>query len=314
MTPRRFAHATTLALVIAVLLAFPRGGGGDPPPSQLVVLSTTDVKGELNPCGCEIPKGGLSRRASYRDSISDAYGQVTLVDNGGFFPEADDKRPVAWFMMDAMKFIGTDAVGIGPRELRFGWWFLKSHLDRTRLPATSANLIEVATGRPALEPWLIRQIGSVQVGYFSLMSEKADLGPSRDSLRIDNPVATAPRVIGELRRKGASVVVLLSQLGRAESEDLVAAVPGVDVVICGPNVPLYPRGGKIKKTYTNYGGDSGHYIGRTILTLDKGGRAIKGENQTVPLDLAVGERMDIVKMVKTFETRYFGPSHDGHNH
>jgi 2',3'-cyclic-nucleotide 2'-phosphodiesterase (5'-nucleotidase family) len=306
--------AAALTLVIGATLVLVRTGDSDPAPGQLVVLSTSDVMGELNPCGCQIPKGGMSRRASYRDSLADAYGQVTLVDNGGFFPETDGKRDVAWFMIDAMKSIGTDAVGIGPRELRFGWSFLKTHLDRTRLPATSANLIEVATGKPALEPWLIRTIGSVQVGYFSLMSETTDRGPSRDSLRVDNPTATAPRVVGELRRNGATVVVLLSQLGKAEGEDLVSAVPGIDVVICGPNAPLYPKGRKIKNTYTSYGGDRGHYVGRTILTLDKAGRVTKGENQTVALDPSVGERTDILKMVKTFESHHIAPPEDGHNH
>ena len=36
----------------------------------------------------------------------------------------------------------------------------------------------------------------------------------------------AQRTVAELRKKGATVVVLLSQLGKVESEDLVTAVDG----------------------------------------------------------------------------------------
>ena len=37
------------------------------------------------------------------------YGQVVLVDNGGFFPEAPNEQDVAWFLMDAMHVLNTDA-------------------------------------------------------------------------------------------------------------------------------------------------------------------------------------------------------------
>ena len=47
------------------------------------------------------------------DSIKAAYGQVVLVDNGGFFPEDEMHKDVATFLIDAMKVMGTDAVGLG---------------------------------------------------------------------------------------------------------------------------------------------------------------------------------------------------------
>jgi 2',3'-cyclic-nucleotide 2'-phosphodiesterase (5'-nucleotidase family) len=293
-----------LLLAAAGILPYRATAQSVPQPGKLVVLSTTDVKGELNPCGCTVPKGGLSRRASYRDSVSDRYGQVTLVDGGNFFPDSSDRKNAAWFLMDAMKFIGTDAVGTGANDLRFGLSFLKANVQRTRLPMTSANLIEVATGRPALEPWIVRQVGAVQVGYFSLIQPKSNLGPSRDSLRVDDPATTARTTIEALRKKGATVVILLSQLGKTETEDLVVAIPGIDVVICGPNVPLYPKGRKIKNTVATYGGDQGHYVGQSVLTLDKAGRMKDGESECVELGAEVGERPDILQMVKTFETRY----------
>ena len=45
------------------------------------------------------------------------YGQILLVDAGGFFPEQDTHRDVAWFLMDAMHVLGVDAVGRDVHQL-----------------------------------------------------------------------------------------------------------------------------------------------------------------------------------------------------
>ncbi len=164
------------------------------------------------------------------------YAQVLLVDGGNFFPENDDPNygDVAGFLMDAMKLLGTDAVGTSEHELRYGYSFLKANIERSGLPMVCANLYMKSSGKLALSPYVIKKVGSVRVGIFSLMSDKVAYGPSADSLKVEEPTATARRMVVELKKKGATVTVLLSELGKIESEDLAAAVPGIDVVIIGP--------------------------------------------------------------------------------
>jgi len=229
------------------------------------------------------------------------YSQVVAADNGNFFPEDELHRDVAWFMMDMMKLLDLKAVGTSANELRFGYAFLKANAKRTGIPLTSANLIDAASGRTAFEPYVITKAGSVKVAFFSLMSDKEDLGPSRDSLKVSEPTGVARAMVPELRKKGATVVVLLSQLGKVESEDLVTAVPGIDAVICGHNVPLIQKGRMIKNTVASYGGEQGQYMSRTILTLDKAGKAVTGDNESFILTPEVGENADVLKLVKTFE-------------
>jgi hypothetical protein len=206
--------------------------------------------------------------------------------------------------MDVMKVIGVDAVGTGPNELRYGYAFLKSNIKRTQLPMISTNLIDVKTKKPALDPYIIKKVGHISVGYFSLMTDKADLGKPRDSLQIEDPTTTARRIVPELRKKGAKVVVLLSQLGKVEAEDLVTAVPGIDAVICGRQVPLIQKGRMIKNTIASYGGDQGQFVSRTLLTLDKSGTVTAAENENFQLTPEVGERQDVLKLVKTFEDAF----------
>ena len=229
------------------------------------------------------------------------YSQILLVDNGGFFPEDDTHRDVAWFLMDAMHVLNIDAVGVGDRDLRFGLAFLRDQAKRSQLPITSANLYDKKTKRLILAPYIFKKVGSVKVGLFSLISDQVDLGPARDSLLVQDPPAAAKRTVEELRKKGATVIVLLSQLGKVESEDLVTAVDGIDAVIVGRNAPMLQQGRLIKTTVACYGGEQGQYIGRTILTLDPARKAKSGENEVFVLGPEVGEKAEIVAIVKAFE-------------
>lgn len=323
-------RSTAVALVLGLGLAafgHATATAADAASNQLVVLSTTDAKGKTNVCGCSIPKGGFARRASFGDSIRTAYSQVALVDAGGFFPEPNDslQMDVANFMMDAMQLVKTDAVGIGEKELKFGYDFLKTNAARSGLPVISSNLAMRATGKPALTPYIVKKIGTTKVGFFSLMSDKMPLGPSQDILKVEEPTAAARRVVAEMRKKGATVVVMLSQMGKVDSEDLVANVPGIDVLIVGHATSLLMKGRRIKETVATYGGEQGQYMGRTLLTLDRAGKMTNAESDVFMMGPEVSSDPELAKLVKDFEDGLAekqkaakrgaaAASHDGHAH
>src|SRR2546425_6967240 len=206
--------------------------------------------------------------------------------------------------MDAMKLLGTDAVGAGEKELRFGYSFLKANIERSGLPVVCANIFMKASGKPALTPYIIKKIGSVKVGIFALMNDKVAYGPSQDSLRVEDPSIAAKRVLAEMKKKGATVTVLLSQLGKVESEDLAAAVPGIDVVIVGHANSLLMKGRMIKNTVATYGGEQGQYVGRTIVSLNAARHQTTAESEVFMLAPEVGEKADVAKLVKTFEDAF----------
>jgi hypothetical protein len=206
--------------------------------------------------------------------------------------------------MDAMKLLGTDAVGLSERDLSYGRSFLLTNLKRSQLPMTCANVWEKASKKTLVAPYLVKKVGTVTVGIFGLASDKADLGPSKDSLMVEDPAAAAKRSVDDLHKKGATVVLLLSQLGKVESEDLVTAVDGIDAVIVGRNAPLLQKGRTVKATVACYGGEQGQYIGRTILNLDAAKKSTGGENETFILDTSVGEKPEILSLVKSFEDNF----------
>jgi 2',3'-cyclic-nucleotide 2'-phosphodiesterase (5'-nucleotidase family) len=293
--------ATLLALLAPVR---PPDAATGKHPDQLVILSTTDVKGKISPCGCHIPKGGLPRQASFADSLRAEYANVVVVDNGGYFPEDALHLGFASFLMEQMSALGVTAVGLGDRDLKFGLRFLLAEQKRTRLPIVCANLMDRATRRTVVPASLIRPVGAAKVGYFGLVSDKVDLGPARDSLAVQDPTVAAKRTIAELKARGATVIVLLSQLGKVESEDLVSQVDGVDAVIVGRNVPMLQKGRLIKSTIACYGGEQGQHFGRTLITLDARGQPMQRENDVFVLGPEVGERPDLQKLVKAFEDAF----------
>lgn len=302
MVTRRLTHLVRSVAVLSVALA---ALGSTPAPlrdpDHLIVLSTTDVKGKTSPCGCHTPKGGMARRASFADSIRAEHGQVVLLDAGGFYPEIDAQAEAGPFLMHTMRTIGTAAANVSEKELRFGYAALRAAQRASGLPLVSANLWDKRTRKPAFAPWLLVPAGRVKVGVFGLTSAAVDLGPARDSLQVEDPEAAATRTVEELRKKGATVIVLLSQLGRVESEDLVTTVEGIDVVITGRNVPMLQRGRMIKNTVACYGGEQGWYVGVTKLALDARGAVGSGENDMVMLGPEVEGQPAMLNAVRVFE-------------
>jgi 5'-nucleotidase len=298
----RTTLGTTLALALALGLAT-AASAAEPVlhPDKLLVLSTADVKGMTAPCGCHTPKGGLARRTSLVDSLRAAYGQVLLVDDGGFVPETDPRNPAVGFLLEAMRTLGTDAVTVSDKDFRLGRAWLVQRLDKSRLTVVSANLVDKVTKHPLFLPYVIKHVGTVDVGVFGLMTATGDLGPSRDSLAVEDPQVVARATIAEMKKQGATVIVLLSQLGKVDGEDLMASVDGIDAVVMGRNAPLLEHGRSIKTAIACYGGDQGHYVCRTELTLDARRHVTDRSADAVMLGPEVPDHPGVAALVKSFE-------------
>jgi hypothetical protein len=278
------------------------GGGGDP---RLLVVTTNDVAGKTSPCGCHTPKGGLARRATFLDSVRAVRRRVLAVDAGGFFPTSDDEREAAPFMLQAMRRLGTQAAGVGPGELRFGYAFVRENARSCGVPLVCANLSRTAGGQPAFERWRVLEAGGDTVGVFGLVGETADLGPARDSLRIEPVEESARRAIEALRARGAVVIILLSQLGQDAGERLAARVPGIDLLVGGGRVATLSHGVRLGHTVAVYGGSEGWQVGAADVLLDRHGapgRAVREiQARTIVLGPDVPEEPAMAASVRAFE-------------
>ena len=297
--PSRLLFPCLLALLASG--AAPAAVSNSADPDHLIVLSTTDVKGKTSPCGCHTPKGGFARRAAYFDSVRTEHGQILIVDAGGYFPEVEMQKDSGPYVLKLMKQLGTDAAGVGDRDLRFGFAFLRENARSAGMPLVCANLYEKPGGKLAFPATMLRKVGRVTVGVFGVISDKADLGPARDSLRVEDPLAAAARAVADLRKRGATVVVMLSSLGKVEGEDLAAAVEGIDEVILGRDVTLIEKGRRIKNTLACYGGEQGWYVGFSTLTLDAKNGVASSQCEMSILGPEVPTDAKVLASVKLFE-------------
>ena len=293
--------------LLAGTVAMAGAGAGSPTgvvrhPDELVVLSTSDVKGKTSPCCCHVPKVGFARREAFADSVRGEFGQTLLVDCGGWFPEGDTTyRELAGFQGDELGRARTDAVGTSDRELGFGLAYLRAVAARGGIPLLCSNLWDAGRHQLVLPASRLVHVGGVTVGVFSLLSPNADLGPAHDSLSVEEPTAAAHRTVAELRARGATIEVLLSNLGRVDSEELANALEGIDVMIVGRNVPAQQKGRMVNRTVACYGGEQGHYLGVTHVQLDAQERMATAENTTVMLGPDVPEDAGALARVKAFE-------------
>ncbi len=295
------------ALLLGAGLALPGAAStalAKPSGNVLPVLSTADAVGSIKPCGCHTPKGGFARIAGLVDSTKIKYGDALVLDAGDFAPDLskESESPKLDFQFDLMGLIGYDAITVGERELGFGLERLKTASARAKLPIVASNVVGKDSGKPVFLESKVVKKGNVKVGVFALLSPKVELtAQAMSEVKVEDPKATAQRIVAELRKQ-ADIVVLMAHLGRVEGEDLAAEVPGIDVVVLAHHPGFVAQGRRVNNSITVASGEQIQNMGVTLVTLD--GKKVKDlSSESRILFPEVGERSDVARLVKEFEDR-----------
>lgn len=168
--------------------------------------------------------------------------QLLLVDAGGLLvqnPAALGERPGeiaarAELVAKIYAAMGYAALNVGTHELAAGMADLRRFAKTAKLPLLSANLVDAKTHKPVFEAALVKQVGPLRVALIGLVTgsptDRARLVDDQ-GLLVQDPIAAARLLVPELRKQGAELVVVLSQLRRAEIEALANQVPGIDLVL-----------------------------------------------------------------------------------
>ncbi|MSQ83740.1 MAG: hypothetical protein EXR77_12790 [Myxococcales bacterium] len=137
--------------------------------------------------------------------------------------------------------LGYAALNVGAHELAAGLPELRRFAKIAKLQLISANLVDAKTEAPPFERYLLRQIGPLKVALIGVMtSSPNDRGRLIDEqgLRVQEPTTALRNLVPELRKQGAELIVVLSQLRRAELEGLANQVPGIDMVLGSMDMEL----------------------------------------------------------------------------
>lgn len=261
------------------------------------------------------------------DSLNAAHTPAIHVDLGNFAStEALVDKDLTRFIWERMVEIGVDVTTPGPRELQH-WDLYKELMASGTIPVVSSNLTLVENGqsKPVGQPYLIIERNGIKTALFGLMGGSQFTGahlPEGVEVQFGDPFEAARVLVPELSTK-ADVVVLLSEMSTADTDRLVAEVPGIDVALYGNLAPWNEECTKVSNTIAQRTGTRGQYLGHLILILDPEGNIIDfgsknvQMNERVPEQLALAEKVAVeeetVKKIREAQRPGADP-HEGHGH
>ncbi len=241
-----------------------------PPPGTLQIVISTELNGNITPCGCSKPMlGGLPRRASFLKSLGPVGSQIA-VDNGDLTESMGRQDELkAETIVEAFNTMRYAAINLGEKDFRLGMPYLQSLRARFKGGLLCANARK-ADGSPHFQETtsVDREVAGrkVKVTVVGVLSEqfKAQITAINPEVQIEDPTTTLERLKPELV-SASEVRILLYHGSRSEAEALADRLGCFQLVVCGHegDHPLeLKRNGA---TAIACSGQDGKYIGRASL-------------------------------------------------
>jgi len=235
-TPIMTARNLLFILIVAVVA----GGafvllldGAEDPSVDLVVIFTSDLHGQVEPCRNETGSmvGGLSRIAAASAAIGATADGALLLSAG------DDLTGPLYSTfggepeLRAMTLAGYDAACPGNHEFDYGaatYWNATHHAG---YPVVCANIVPAGM----VQPSVVLDAAGVKVGVFGLMTpDLTRLSRPGDGVEVDPDVTgVAARTAADLREQGAEIVVALTHTGAELDREVARSVAGIDLIVGG---------------------------------------------------------------------------------
>lgn len=214
---------------------------------SLDILSVNDFHGAIlgsdkNPGAAKLGKWLKDEEAKNSD------GTLILSAGDMLQGSVDSNLLYGKTVIEAMNQIGFDAMAVGNHEFDWGMDNLKSQAVRARFPILTANITEKQTGRnpEGTQPWIIVEKKGIKIGIIGLTTMEAvdKVNPKLiSSYKIKDTVETVNKLVPELRRQGAQIIIVLGHLGgyvdkdnisiNGEAAELANRIKGVDVLVTG---------------------------------------------------------------------------------
>lgn len=236
-------------------------------PIHISIFHTNDMHGRVE---------AMSRLSSFARRLrakAEAKGRLAFFWDAG---DAEDRRikicsisKGAAFqpIMNAMGY--TLATMGNSVSLPYGPQVMAAVAARANFPILAANCRD-GTG-PLVEGLRTHVViplpGGLRMGVIGLT---APWGNVYELFGLDLPDFTtvASDLVGELRSQGVSLMMILSHLGLEDDRHLVAAVPGINLIIGGHSHDRLPQGEEENGVLIAQAGHYGEALGRVDLCLD----------------------------------------------
>ncbi len=250
---------------------------------RTVILHSNDVHGAV---------AGYAKMTALRDRFRELGAEVFLVDAGDFSqgdPYVNESKGLD--AVSLMNAAGYDAVIPGNHDFDYGKEQILGNLEKARFRVLCANMLE--NGERMFEPsCALTTESGLRIGFFGLNTPETqtktnpNLVKGLEILSGSEMAACAQEQADALRKDGADLVIGLVHLGVSNestvggnsSEDLYAALSGVDLLIDGHSHTVMTAGANgepIQSTGTKFA-----YIG--VVEISPAGKI--ADHYLVPAD------------------------------
>ena len=181
-------------------------------------------------------RGGLARVLTLRKQImSESPHTLFLLAGDTLSPSIESNTYKGKQMIEAWDASGLDYATFGNHEFDFGPAVLLERMRESHFKWLAANVVDKKTGKLFADTpeFVVREFDGVKIGIFGIvLPETLQTSRPGPDVDIQDPCATAARVIPKIHAAGAQVVVALTHLSMGEDKRL-ARCSGVDLIIGG---------------------------------------------------------------------------------
>ena len=241
---------------------------------KITMLLTTNVRGQLDPCGWKAnPLGGLPRRLTYINQIKQSGVDPILLDAGDALFENDiilkeklsSAKLRAETVVKSTAKMGNYIYNVGQYDFAGGYSFIKELESTFKANFISSNLFLRETNKLAFNGHEIININGIKVGVFGIIT---DIPSMVKELELKDPILTAQSKINELRPK-VDLLVMLLNASIPQVRNSISNFEGVDYVFTSRETSrTRPETGQEGSGPLHYCmGIQGKYIGRFDITI-----------------------------------------------
>ncbi|UPK43964.1 5'-nucleotidase C-terminal domain-containing protein [Paenibacillus pabuli] len=265
-------RVATAALLLTQLLGAAGSVSAAGKDVEVHLIGINDFHGQLDTTSIVSEKkaGTAPILATYLKEAQAKYEHSLLFHNGD---SVGASAPVSSLdrdepTMEWMNMMGFDVASLGNHEFDQGIAALKAQIfggldpkegkvthAGAKFDYVNANVVETATGKTLLQPYVIKEVGGVKIGFIGLVTKStpAKVSPSGTAgvrfLSAEEEVEAVNKYAKELQDKGVETIIVLAHdpattkegVTTGEAADLAKALPAdspVDVIVAGDNHAL----------------------------------------------------------------------------
>jgi 2',3'-cyclic-nucleotide 2'-phosphodiesterase (5'-nucleotidase family) len=193
----------------------------------------------------------VARRANFYKKTRDPNANWLTLDIGNYLSAESNKQcsPKCNLMLRSYQAMKYDVLGLSSMELGLGPEVLTQIRDTLGIPMVCANVVDLKTQKPVVEPYIIRRYGNMIIGITGLLKNDPSARPGIDTtrLKVMPQLDVARDLIPKLHRK-VDAIILLCDFGNKEVDTLLKVVPQIDVIMTTGSVQPHDQVIRFGKT------------------------------------------------------------------